>query len=106
MNRFDYTRIPPLVRESLDAYARTGRPTGHFLQALLSNKLFEACSRADDDTVWTLPIIVTYVHNHLPGACHGSPAAVREWIQKRGLEGSGYPADTPLPDAPPEDDAA
>lgn len=99
-DRFDYTRIDPLIRESLDAYAKTGRPVGSFLTALLSNDLFQACSRADNENVWTVPIITAYVYNHLPGECWGSAAKVKAWIQKRGLVGGGYPEDAPLPDAP------
>lgn len=101
-DRYDYSRIDPLVRESLDAYAETGRPTGQFLASLLSNDLFAACARADNENVWTIPIVTAYVYNHLPGECWGSPAAVRAWIKQRGLAGSGYPADAPLPDAPGE----
>lgn len=86
-DRFDYGRIPPLVREALDAHAATGRPTGSFSQAVLEHDLFEACNRADDENLWVLPVIVAYVWNVLPFGCHGSPEAVREWQSHRGLEG-------------------
>lgn len=104
VDRFDYSRIPPYIRESLDLYARDGRPLGHFLTAVLTNDLFEACGRADDNNVWVLPVITAYVFNHLPGGCWGSPEKVAAWREHRGLEGLGHDKDAPLPDAPRGDE--
>lgn len=67
------------IIESLNAWGTIGRPTGGFLEAVLSNDLEEACARADYTNLWTLPAIVAYVYNELPGMCWGSPARVKEW---------------------------
>ena len=44
-----YGNIPEHMMASLKAYIMEGRPVGHFLTAVLSNNLFEAFSRADDE---------------------------------------------------------
>ena len=78
--------IPPAIRESLDAYASTGRPTGGCLRAILANDLFEAVGRADEDTHVALPSIVSYIYNELPSPCHGSYEKVDAWIESFSAE--------------------
>ncbi len=79
-NRFDYAKqIRPDIKAALDAYANGRRPVGGFLTAVLSNDLAEACARADEQNLWSLPVIVGYVWNHLPSGCWGSPEKVAAW---------------------------
>lgn len=83
MTRPDPTLIEPRFRESIDAYVATGRPTGGFLEAVLSNDLMEALGRADSGAIDNLPHIVAYVYNEAPSGCWGSRERVREWIKER-----------------------
>lgn len=81
--RPDQRLIEPRFRESIDAYVATGRPTGGFLEAVLSNDLMEALGRADSGAIDNLPHIVAYVYNEAPSGCWGSRERVREWIKAR-----------------------
>lgn len=68
------------VKASLDRYANEHCPTGGFLQAVLENNLMEAMGRADDFNRVALFDICSYIYNHLPVACHGSPEKVKRWL--------------------------
>lgn len=83
MTRSDASLIEPRFRESIDAYVATGRPTGSFLEAVLSNDLMEAFARADSGALDNLPHIVAYLYNKVPSGCWGSRERVREWIKAR-----------------------
>ena len=78
--RPDSSQIEPRFRESLDAYVSTGRPTGGFLEAVLSNDLKEATGRADERALDNLPHIVAYCYNDIPSGCWGSPERVTAWL--------------------------
>jgi hypothetical protein len=82
MNLHDYSLIRADILHSLQEYATTGRPVGDFLKAVLSNDLFDAVGRADDDNVRTIPQICSYVYNNMPSNCHGSREAYKEWIER------------------------
>lgn len=79
---YDYN-IPPHTRESLRRYADDGVPTGGFLYAVLTNKLFEAVGRADSENSLALRDIAMYIYNELPAASWGSEEAVHNWIQRK-----------------------
>lgn len=83
MTRPDPTLIEPRFRESIDAYVATGRPTGGFLEAVLTNDLKESIARADERAIDNLPHIVAYLYNETPSGCWGSRERVREWIKAR-----------------------
>lgn len=72
--------IPERILESLNAYAKEGRPTGGFLRAVLENNLSEAFGRADEENRKCLFEIVSYVYNELPIPCWGSPEKVKAWL--------------------------
>jgi len=55
-------------------------PTGDFLYAVLSNDLFEAMGRADENNRAALFDICKYIWNELPSICWGSPEKVRAWF--------------------------
>lgn len=79
--------IPAHMREGLIEFICTGRPTGDFLAAVLSNDLKEACRYADDFNKHRLFDYVTFLYNHAPVAAWGSPKKMHEWTARRGLEG-------------------
>lgn len=71
--------VPELTAETLVDYALDGTPTGGFLQAVLSNDLFEAYGRADDYNMAAMRQIVEFVYNSLPSECWGSVERVAGW---------------------------
>lgn len=73
--------LPAGSRQALLGYLRFGLRPGHFLTAVLSNDLFEACARADDDNKRALCDYVFFLYNYAPAEALGSPENVREWIQ-------------------------
>lgn len=75
--------LPEHVRESIDAYATEGRPTGGFLQAVIDNDLALAVMRADDENVRIIPAIVGYLYNCCPSRCHGFADAFEEWTKEK-----------------------
>lgn len=78
----DYKTIPENIRESLEAYRDTGRPTGGCLEAILSNDLMEAFGRADEKTAAAMQAIVGFIYNEMPSTCHGSQENVDAWLKK------------------------
>lgn len=76
------SRIPAHMHEGLLAYLRYGRQPGHFLQAVLSNDLAEACARADEDNQSVLFDYVVFLINYAPSEAWGSPARFRTWIER------------------------
>ena len=80
MSRYDLIR--PDIIDSLKAYAESGQPTGGFLEAVLSNDLFGAVGKADNDNIETLPLICSYIYNEISSACWGSRDKVLAWLKK------------------------
>jgi hypothetical protein len=74
--------VPEHCRDGLLNYLRYGVPPGHFLQAVLSNDLREACARADDVNIAAIYNYVLVLNNYAPSAAWGSPEKVREWIER------------------------
>ena len=72
--------ISPCIKESLDRYATQRIPPGGFLYAVLTNDLFEAIGRADDNNRFALHSICSYIYNHMPSSCWGSKEIVNEWL--------------------------
>lgn len=80
---FDQRLIPKTTQVALDAYVFERRQPGDFLLAVLSNNLRDAFQRADSENLSALPAIVSYVYNHTPALCQGSPKRVQEWLLRR-----------------------
>ena len=78
--------LPLHLKESLDAFAETGRPTGGFLRACIDNNLSEAVARADEENLPFLPEIVCYLYNYLPCGCWGKAGAHDAWVKARSEE--------------------
>ena len=75
--------IPESTLESLEAYRVDHRPTGDFLEAVLSNDLMGAMGRADNYNVKAMFDICRYVYNELPFSSHGSSKNYQEWIRNK-----------------------
>lgn len=53
---------------------------GGFLLAVLSNDLMGAFGRADEQSRWGMPSLVTFIYNDIPSTAWGSPEKVRRWL--------------------------
>lgn len=84
MSVIDYERyaasIPENILEPLIAYTETGRPTGGFLEAVLSNDFMDAMKRGDEQSLRAIRAIATFVYMEIPSNAWGSREKVREWI--------------------------
>ena len=81
IDRLDhYDGVRRDIFRSLQDYAAYGCPTGSFLHAVLTNDLFDACGRADDNNERALPDICRLIYNHLPSDCWGSEKIVAGWL--------------------------
>jgi hypothetical protein len=80
---YDVTSRLQEVKQSINGYVQRRENPGSFLTAVLSNDLFEAIGRADENSLASLKGIVGYIYNELPGDVWGS----REKV-KRHLSGS------------------
>jgi len=83
----DSSNAPEWVKETLDAYVQTGRPTGDFLLACLSNDFMDAIGRADHVSLAHIGDIANYIYNKIPGNSWGSREIVRKWVQSGGTVG-------------------
>jgi len=71
--------IPEHMMSGIKRYVEEGILPGHFLQAIISNDLFEACAKADDDSIRNLPAYVAYFYNETPMVCWGSKEKMYSW---------------------------
>lgn len=76
-----YPDVPDNTIDSLIRYVNNGIPTGSFLEAVLSNDLFTAVTRADQWNKQALPRICELIYNYLPGSCHGSHELYKAWLE-------------------------
>ena len=81
------TGVPDYMHEGIVEYILTGRPTGHYLEAVMSNDLFGAVARADIPNQRTLVDLVRWLVNHAPAGCFGSPTAYARWREMGGQVG-------------------
>lgn len=81
--RKKFPGIPDRLLEPLYGHIEHGCPTGGFLQAVLSNDLQESFGRADDESRFAIPSLVTFLCNYAPAPCWGSPDKVKAWQTKR-----------------------
>jgi hypothetical protein len=83
----DSGNTPEWAKETLTAYVETGRPTGDFIAACLSNDLVDAIGRADENSLAHIADIVSWIYNIAPSACWGSRETVRDWMKQSGMKG-------------------
>jgi hypothetical protein len=79
-------KVPEHLLKGLIAWGNKHHPVGDFLTAVLSNNLWDAVARADDDSMKSLKYIVMFIHNELPSKCHGSKELVADWIKAMNKE--------------------
>jgi hypothetical protein len=73
--------LPEYMREGFLAYLHLGRPVGHFLTAVLSNDLLEACNRGDEANKRALADYVFVLVNYAPSTAWGSAEKVAAWAE-------------------------
>ena len=72
--------VPPHLHEGLVEYLAHRRPVGHFLTAVLSNDLTDACVRADPWTRAHIADVVQFLVNYAPANSWGSDKNVATWL--------------------------
>jgi hypothetical protein len=70
---------------AIERYVEHGIPTGSCTEAILSNDLFDAFGRADEDTREGMFQIVQHIYSNTPRGCWGSREAYSDWIKQGGL---------------------
>lgn len=85
-------RIPEHMHDGLIHYILDGRPVGHFLTAVLTNDLKEACGRADESNKHLLWEYCFFLYNYAPLGCWGSEQAHERWVEGHGFNGLGATA--------------
>ena len=81
MDCAEYETIRRDTLEGINRFAQHGIPTGGFLEAVLSNNLVKAVSRADASNLFNLPDIVKYCYNEIPADCWGSEEKYVKWLE-------------------------
>ena len=71
--------IDPLIKNSIDNFAKYGIPPGGFVTAVLENDLMQSFGRADLPNRRNLFEITKYVYNEIPSHCWGSKEKVEKW---------------------------
>lgn len=79
-------RIPVRMHGPVVRYLKHKIKPGSFLTAVLSNKLVDAYSYADDDNRQYIENWALWLYNDVPGDSWGSEAVVVRWLAKRGEE--------------------
>lgn len=77
--------IPEHMQGAMERWIEHGMLPGSFLQAVLSNDLFDAVGRADDLNRRILPDYVVYLYSYAPSECFGSREKVQQWYIRGGL---------------------
>lgn len=77
-----YCLIPSYTLEALHGYINEGIPTGGFLEAVLSDKLFEAVRCADLKNLAALQALTFYIYNECPSKSWGSAERVEDYIDR------------------------
>ena len=75
-----YRAIKTETIESIGRYVDHKVPPGSFLTAVLANDLMESIGRADSINRTTIGEICMFIHNEIPGNCHGSYGIVEKWL--------------------------
>ena len=75
----NYSKLPVGLQDGMQRYIEKGFQTGHFLNAVLSNDLFGAVSRADGTNIKLIPEIVRWMHWEIPSNAWGSQEKVKSW---------------------------
>ena len=95
-DRVRWYAIPERMHGGITRYVERGTPMGHFLEAVFSNDLMEACSRGDLDNIQVLDEYAKLLVNQCPSDCYGSDKHVRDWIKRGGIAGNAKNEPLPL----------
>ena len=79
--------IPDHLHYGLTSYVFDGVPTGHFLHAVLTDKLYEAVARGDNWSQAALVPLVKFLYNCAPRGCFGDDRKVTAWRDHQGWWG-------------------
>lgn len=79
-NALRLSPIPIYMREGLIHYVVNGYRPGHFLSAVISNDLKEACTRADDENRYRIYDYIFFLYNYAPMGCFGSKENFEAWL--------------------------
>lgn len=79
-SRLEEHRVPEHLHLGLVEYITERRETGSFLKAVLENNLSEAVGRMAPFDGEGLRGLISFLHNHAPAPCWGSPADVKDWL--------------------------
>lgn len=77
-----YCLIPSYTLEALHGYINEGIPTGGFLDAVLSDKLFEALRCGDNQNLEALVPLTYYIYNECPSKSWGSRYIIDEYTDR------------------------
>ena len=80
--RLEMAEVPHHLRDAILRYLLGGIRPGGFLQAVISNNLFEAMARADEDSRKGLFLVCSFFYNDAPAPCFGSPAKMETWLEQ------------------------
>jgi hypothetical protein len=72
--------IPENTEANIRRYVNYRIDPGDFLKAVLTNDLFEAYNRADEDNIVAMFFIVRFIFNQVPRCCWGEKETVRDWM--------------------------
>ena len=76
-----YQAIQDRTLKGLIEYVEFHQQPGHFLTAVLSNNLFDACAHGDSIHVTCLSSLVDFIYNYVvPSNCYGTPERVHQWL--------------------------
>lgn len=77
----EFEAIRENIRAGLVNYVEYNIPPGSFLTAMIRGDLFEAVRRADRESLRSIPLIATWLDQHVPGLC--GPANMAEHLSRR-----------------------
>lgn len=76
-----YEFLPETSKTGLENYVTHKLMPGSFLMAVLSNNLFDAVNKADNEHQKQLVNIVKFLYNRVPSNCWGTREMVLDYLQ-------------------------
>ena len=64
---------------AIENYIDHHKPTGGFLEAIISNQLREALGRADPENLKNIQAFIAFFIWEAPSTCWGSPTEYKDW---------------------------
>jgi hypothetical protein len=83
-SRVRYELLPAHIQPAVKCYIEKGRIPGHFLRAVIANRLSESFAYADVINRGRLHDIVRFFYNEAPGECWGSVEKMEAWASRYG----------------------